>query len=209
MEEEEKYTDEGIEKQKNLIGDFVINFENLNDWMRFIIPGIIFKGNGTTSQNKNIDTLLTDLGAEQLRAKFDSLIHDNFQSYPDFVIRNKELSKKVSQLSNIRNSIVHGSYRLGWKDFQGRLSDDSFSLRHSKPTKNGYEKRSMIISTNDLIELNTNLQKLSSCYNSIHVINRSIWIYKKDDLINRQIENFSGLVKSIKKLNLEHIDILN
>ena len=36
--EKEEFTCEGKEKQKALIGEFIINFESLNDWMRFIIP---------------------------------------------------------------------------------------------------------------------------------------------------------------------------
>lgn len=207
--DKEIFTEEGKEKQKALIGEFIINFENLNDWMRFIIPSIILKENLSNVNIKNIETLLTDLAAESLRSKFDSLIYDNFKSFPDFVNTNKILSKKVADLNQVRNSIAHGSYRLGWKDFEGGMSDESLSLRHSKPTKSGYEKRSKIISTSDLIELNENLLKVSSCYNSIAIIIRNIYVHKNKIQAIKFIEKLSLQVNNINKLKLDYLDILN
>ncbi|ADY28197.1 hypothetical protein Celly_0362 [Cellulophaga lytica DSM 7489] len=205
----EEFTEKGSEKQKALIGDFIIRFESLNDWIRFILPNIIFKKQITELELKNIETLMTDLGAEQLRTKFDSLIFDNFSSFPELSKTNNKLSNKVSELTSIRNSIAHGTYRLGWKDFKAELSDDTFSLRHSKSTKRGYKKRSKIISTKDLIELNELLEKLAFCYKLIHIIIRNLSNHNRIDLAEKNLHALVKKIDEIDKINLKHLDVLN
>jgi hypothetical protein len=203
------FTKEGLEKQKALIGEFIILFESLNDTMRFILPKIIFPKHITELQSKNIETLMTDLGAEQLKSKFESLIFDNFYSFPQFTKTNSRLSIKTSELAGIRNSIAHGSYRLGWHNFNGELSDNSFSLRHSKSTKNGYQKRSKIISTDELIELNKTLHEISSCYTLIQSIILLINVENRIDLAESYITSFIKKVDELEKISLKHLDILN
>ncbi len=205
----EEFTEKGLEKQKALIGDFIIRFESLNDWIRFILPNIIFKKQITELELKNIETLMTDLGAEQLRSKFDLLIFDNFSSFPELSKTNNKLSNKISELTSIRNSIAHGTYRLGWKDFNAELSDDTFSLRHSKSTKKGYEKRSKILSTKDLIELNEQLEKLAFCYKLIHIIIRNLSNHNRIDLAEKNLQALVKKIDEIDKINLKHLDILN
>jgi hypothetical protein len=205
----EEFTEKDLERQKALIGDFIIRFERLNDWIRFILPNIIFSKQITKLELENIETLMTDLGAEQLRSKFDSLIFDNFSSFPELSKTNNKLSIKVSELTSIRNSIAHGTYRLGWKDFNAELSDDTFSLRHSKSTKKGYEKRSKIISTKDLIELNQQLEKLASCYKLVYIIIRNLSHHNRIDLAGKNLEVLIKKIDEIGKINLKHLDILN
>jgi len=206
---EEEFTDEGFEKQKALIGEFIIRFENLNDWIRLILPKIIFPKVITKTELNNIETLMTDLGAEQLKSKFDSLIFDNFSSFPELSKTNNKLSNKVSELTSIRNSIAHGSYRLGWKDFNAELRDNTFSLRHSKSTKKGYEKRSKIISIKDLIELNEQLNELASCYKLISIIIRNLSYHNRIDLAEKNLKLLVNKIDEIDKINLKHLDILN
>ncbi|MGY5849190.1 hypothetical protein [Salegentibacter sp. F14] len=205
----EDFSKEGIENQKKLIGEFVILFEDINDWIRLLIPEIVLQNSANYQQKKNVETLLTDLTAEPLKSKFDSLIFDNFSEFPELINTNKKLSKKVSNLNIIRNSIVHGSYRLGWKNFEGELSDQTFSIRHSKTTGKGYQKRSKIFRTSDLINLNKNLRKISGCYNSLAVIILHSNIFKQKNNAEEQIKNFQECVEEIENIKLEHLDILN
>jgi hypothetical protein len=206
---EEEFSREGIEKQKALIGDFVIQFEHLNDWIRFIIPEILFQMPVPEIDKNNVETLLTDIGAELLRSKFDSLVADNFSDYPDFIECNKKLSNKIANLTTIRNSIVHGTYRLGWKNFQAELSDSTFSLRHSKTTKNGYERRSKIISIEELEFLVQTMRRISACYNSISVIIQNIKVTKRMDLASKYLTQLENQLESINNPKLKHLDIIN
>lgn len=207
----QEFTKEEIEKQKALIGEFVIRFEDINDWIRFIIQHIILKDIEPVYEllSKNIETLLSDITAEPLRSKFDSLIVDNFNDYPELIKFNNLLSNKLQDLTTIRNSLVHGSYRLGWKNFQGEVSSNTLSLRHSRPTKRGFEKRSKIFLTTELSKLNHTLIQIAGCYNSIQVIIGFIKTGMENDSINELIQNLGQEINSIEKIKLSHIDILN
>ena len=205
----EEYNSDYIKDQRALVGEFVMRFENLNDWMRHIIPMIICENVDSKIQVRNIETLLADVTSEQLRSKFESLIFDNFSAYPKFINANKVFFKRTSDISKIRNSIVHGSYRLGWMNFVGEVSAETFSLRHSKATKGGYEKRSKIISNESLINLNGNLQKMGNSFNHIAVIVRLIMINKIPDKAQPNIKQFAERVLEQDKLELKHLDILN
>lgn len=157
-------TENQVNYQKQLIGEFIILFENLNGIVRFIIPKIIFTSSITERQNKNIETLLEQLTFSPLLNKFDSLIADNYSDFQRLITLNKELSIKSGKLLEIRNTIAHGSYRLGWRDFDGNLSSEYFSLMRSKSTKSGFEKRSMIISINSIEDLIKQVRDLNNSY---------------------------------------------
>ena len=206
---EDEISNKDFEKQEALIGRFIISFESINDWIRFIIPVIIFPNGVNEIQRRNIDSLLTDLGADQLRLKFDSLIFDSFSSFHGFIKVNNILSKKVSDLIPIRNSIAHGSYRLGWKNFNLESSNSTFSLRHSKSTKKGYQKRSKIISVDDLDNLIKITDEIISCYHKISVIIKHLNIHKKVDLAENKIIQLTEEVNNLDKINLPHLDIIN
>src|SRR5690606_23397177 len=124
----------------------------------------------STKNSKNFDCLTSELTTNPLKSKFDSLLADNFKHLEKLINLNKSLSNKVTKVQEIRNTIVHSSYRLGWKNFNGELDVDTLSIRKSKSTKDGFEKRAMIISTTQLKEYNSDLKKISSCYNLIAAI---------------------------------------
>ena len=204
-----EFSNEGLERQKTLIGDFIIQFEHLNDWMRFTIPRIIYGVFPTELKMRNIETLLTDLGAESLKSKFDSLLVDNFQDHPKLIDLNNKLSTKFSSLCNIRNTIAHGTYRLGWKNFNAGMNDESFSIRHSKATKKGYQKRSKIISVAELESLIISVRSLYPCYSHINTYIRCIQKKERNELKERYIKELERLVSSIDKIKFEHLNILN
>jgi hypothetical protein len=89
------------------------------------------------------------------------------------------------------------------------LSDDTFSLRHSKSTKGGYEKRAKIISTTDLIVLNEQLKKLAFCYKLIRIIIRNLSNHNRIDLAERDLQKLVKKINEIDKIDLKHLDILN
>lgn len=200
---------DGLEIQKALIGEFVIFFEDINDWIRFLIPKIIFKGKIDKTQIKNIDCLTEQLTLEPLKSKFDALIADNFKDLKKLIEINKKLSIKISSFTTIRNSIVHGSYRLGWENFQGILTNNSFSLRHSKSTKKGFEKRAMIVSIDKLKELNLELKKISFCLNLIAAILDTHFGYKLEKQTEIYLNLLDNEVNNIKNSKLEYLDIEN
>jgi len=202
------FTKEGLEKQKALVGEFVIHFEDLNDWIRFLIPRIIYKKFDNDLQLRNINCLTEGLSSDQLRNKFDSLIADNFKDLKKFIKVNQELSTKTAQFTTIRNSIVHGSYRLGWKNLNGEMNDSSFSLKHSKSTKKGFEQRSMIISIENLKELNQQLKLISYCYNLIASVRDTHWNYENLEQTEKYVDLLDKEVKKLKKPKLEHLEIL-
>lgn len=206
---EEIFTDINIQKQYSLIGEFVVRFEDINDWFKFLIPRIIFPINQSDLQLRNINSLTENITAKPLRTKLDSLISDNFPDYPRLSELNNKLSSKIVNLPEIRNTIVHGSYRLGWKDFDGNLSGNTLSIQHSKTTKQGFEKRSKIISTEKLENLNKNMIKVSKSYDYIAAIIRCLKYHKLPEQAGKYILWLEDEINSIKKFKLEEIDILN
>jgi len=206
---EEIFTDINIQKQYSLIGEFVVRFEDINDWFKFLIPRIISPINQSDLQLRNINSLTENITAKPLRTKLDSLIADNFPNYPRLSELNNKLSSKIVTLPEIRNTIVHGSYRLGWKDFDGNLSGNTLSIQHSKTTKQGFEKRSKIISTEKLENLNKNMIKVSKSYNYIAAIIRCLKYHKLPEQADKYILWLEDEINSIKKFKLEEIDILN
>lgn len=206
---DEIFTNINIQKQYSLIGEFVVRFEDINDWIKFLIPRIIFPSEQSDLQLRNINSLTENITAKPLRTKLDSLIADNFPNYPRLSELNNKLSSKIVDLPEIRNTIVHGSYRLGWKDFDGNLSSNTLSIQHSKTTKKGFEKRLKIISTEKLENLNNNIKKVSKSYNYIAGIINCLKYHNLPEQADKYVLWLEDEIKSIKKFKLEGIDILN
>lgn len=201
------YSDEGIQNQKALIGEFFISFEQICDYIRFIIPMIIFKEIPNEENKNNVEILLTDITMNNLLDKFNALISENYKAYPKLIQTNNRLHSKIAELSKIRNSFAHGSYRLGWENFKGDLSNESFSLRHSKSKKTGYEKRSYILSIEKLKVFNSNLKKVDNCYGKISsaILNINL---DNSKIFNNIIDDLSNELNSIDKLDFKSL-ILN
>lgn len=164
------YTQEDADKQSKLIGKFFVQFDLTISIIPFMIPQIIYKRDCTNIEKRNIETLLSDLTASSLREKFDSLLADNYSEFTDLIDANKKLSASTAEMAQIRNTFAHGSYRLGWKNFDGELDKDHFSLRHSKATKNGYEKRSKIHNIDQIEKLIRQLLIMQNAYFKLSAI---------------------------------------
>ena len=201
-----KSTSEKLAKQRELIGDFFIQFDRAISSIPFLIPQIVFPINITKEQNVNIETLLAGMNAHQLKVKFDSLIIDNFKDQAELIQLNKKLSNKTTKLIEIRNSFAHGSYRIGWSNFSGEISENTFSLKHSKETKTGYEKRSKIHTTKELEKLIYQEHQIYSCYMQIAAIFDTIAM---DNDISIFIENLRLQIEKIGIIKFEHESILN
>ena len=204
-----EFTKVDVKQQYALIGEFIVRFEDVNDWVRFLIPKIIFPSNRSELQSRNIDSLIENITADQLRTKFDSLLADNFPNCPRLSELNNKLSAKTVDLAKIRNTIVHGAYRLGWKDQEGNLSNNTLSIKHGKATKRGFEKRSRIISTEKLESLNADLFKVSKAYNYIAAVIDTLNNYQLPKQADKFIMFLEDEIKSIPKFKFEEIDILN
>ncbi len=161
--------------QKKLIGEFFINFDYAVSVIPFIIPDILFPNNISKIQQVNVETLLEGLTTNPLIAKFDALLYVNYKNNEKLLKYNSQLSTKIKSISEIRNSFAHGSYRLGWCDFNGKLDKKYFNLKHSKLTKkNGFEKRSNIYNIDEIKKLNTQLLIIYNCYIKISAIINNI-----------------------------------
>ncbi|KYG72090.1 hypothetical protein EV198_0140 [Roseivirga ehrenbergii] len=205
----EKFTEIDIQTQYALIGEFVVRFEDINDWLRFLIPKIIFPDKQSKLQTQNIGSLIENITADPLRSKFDSLISDSFTAYPKLSQLNLKLSSKIVELPQIRNTIVHGAYRLGWKDFEGNLSSDTLSVQHSKATKKGFEKRSKIISTKTLENLNRDMIKVSKSYNYIGAIIDCLNHHNLPEQADKYLIFLDKEIDSFNKMKLDEILTLN
>lgn len=164
------YTQEDSDNQSTMIGKFFVQFDQTISVIPFNIPQIIYKRRCTLLEKQNIETLLSDLTASSLREKFDSLIADNYSKFPELIATNKKLSTSIAEMSQIRNSFAHGSYRLGWKNFDGELDKTHFSLRHSKATKKGFEKRSKIYKLEQVEKLILQLHIMQNAYSKLSAI---------------------------------------
>jgi hypothetical protein len=195
---------EQIKTQKALIGEFIILFENINEWIRFIIPRIILLNFSDQLGINNIHTLLEGLTSDPLRNKLDSLINDNFSEFATVTLINKKLSKKVTELPQIRNSIAHGTYRLGWEDHVGNLNPEFFSLMHPKATKNGFEKRSKIIEIKTIEKLIFQMKLIMDCYANLTSIITQINLGKNETDITKFITLIENNLKEIGTIELKY-----
>jgi hypothetical protein len=164
------YTQEDADNQTALIGKFFVQFDQAISVIPYNIPQIIYRRQCTIIEKRNIETLLSDLTASSLREKFDSLLADNYSEFPELIKFNKKLSSTVAEMSQIRNSFAHGSYRLGWKNFDAELDKSHFSLRHSKATKSGFEKRSKIYNIEQVEKLIRQLLIIQNAYFKLSAI---------------------------------------
>ena len=162
-------TNDEIENQKALIGEFIINYEQICSFIRFTIINFFYP-DPTSIQNNNIEILLEGMTADPLRKKLKALIHDNFQSENELLDLNKKLSEKFEQMLSIRNSIVHGSLFLGWNNFNGDLSAETFFLKHVKLTKNGIDKNSMIINVDTIKALIKQIYLINNAYSTLSIL---------------------------------------
>ena len=199
-------TQEDIDKQLKLIGEFFVQYDHAISVIPFIIPKLIFGQSLNPQNQRNIETLLSDLATESLRAKFDSLLADNHKDIPKLIGLNSRLSNAVVSITQIRNSFAHGSYRLGWEDFDSSLNAATFSLKHSKATKKGFQKRSRIYDIKELENLIFQLRVINTCYIKIAAI-LDLQFYKQDissHLIFLEIE-----LDKIGQIKLPHLKELN
>jgi len=199
---------EEIDFQKQLIGDFFIQFDSAISFIPQIIPRIIFPINLDYQKGRNIENLLAGMTADVLKSKLDSLVVDNYPKETKLFELNSKLSNKVSEIIEIRNSLAHGSYRLGWINLKGDYHKDTFSLRHSKSTKkNGYEKRSKIHHIEELQQLIQQLHIINNSYSKICSIIMLINDGRDDG--SRLIKQLEEDLKNIGKIKFSHLEILN
>jgi hypothetical protein len=191
-----------INHQKKIIGDFFIKFDSVISMFPFIIPKIIYKKDPTELELRNIETLLCGMTASTLRQIYDSLIVDNYKELTELVRANQSLSKIIEKVTEIRNSFAHGSYRLGWEDFHGNLHKDYFSLRHSKATKNGYEKRSCIFKISQVEQLIKQLVNIEDAYLNMSII---FFLHREEKEIDSHILRLIESINKIDKIEFEPI----
>lgn len=162
-------SDEEIKNQTALIGNYIICFEQISAFLRFIILKICYPDYSKTQSN-NIEILLEGLTADPLRKKLEALVYDNFPEEMELRKLNNELSKKFEKLIPIRNSIAHGSILVCYNGFDGELSSDTFLLKHSKATKTGIDRNSMIINLNSLQKLIIQARQIDGAYSQLGVL---------------------------------------
>ncbi|UII26746.1 hypothetical protein LVD15_26200 [Fulvivirga maritima] len=199
-------SEEEIDTQHQLIGKFFVQYEETISIIPFLIPKIIFSDNNFGKNKRNIEILLEGLTSSSLRTKFDALIADNYRSQELLIKLNCKLSNINASITEIRNSFAHGSYRLGWSDFDGNLNKNTFSLRHSKSTKKGFQKRSRIYQIDELENLLRQMSYLKKAYQQIGVI---IGLLNEDIEIQQKLINLEDHINNIGQINFQHIDELN
>lgn len=187
--------------QKALIGDLIIEFEQISAFIRYIIL-IICYPNHTLIQNNNIETLLEGLTSDPLRKKLEALIYDNYSECLELLELNKKLSDKFNLMIQIRNSIAHGSLLIGWKNFNGELSADTFLLKHTKTTKTGIDRNSKIINIKSIERLNKQMQTINSAYSNLCVLINKDISNENRELYLKRLKNLIDKIGSIE-LNFE------
>ncbi|KOP38879.1 MULTISPECIES: hypothetical protein [unclassified Flavobacterium] len=196
------FEENDINHQRKIIGEFFLQFDTVISTIPFNIPRIIYKKDHTELEKRNIETLLCAMTASTLKISYDSLIFDNYKELPELVKANKEISKIVDKVTEIRNSFAHGSYRLGWKDFDGNIDKDYFSLRHSKATKSGYEKRSWIYKISQVELLIKQLQNINNAY---LLMNTIVFLHSQEQEIDSHIANLTESIPKIGKIEFKPI----
>ena len=194
---------EDINYQHKIIGEFFVSFDKAISTIPFTIPKIIYKRECSKIELRNIETLLHEMAASTLKNTFDSLVADNYGKFPDLIKANSTVSKKMGEIIEIRNSFAHGSYRLGWKNLDGKIHKDFFSLRHSKATKKGYEKRSGIYNISQVENLIKQLLTIDHSYILMYTI------FTQDSLeqeTNSLIESLTKNVEEIGKVEFKPIE---
>ncbi len=195
-------TEEEIKNQAALIGAFIINFEKVCAFIRFIILKICYP-NYTKLENNNIEILLEGVTSEPLRKKLEALVYDNYQEEEELIKLSNLVSKKFSELVQIRNSIAHGSMLMGYAGFDGELSSDTFLLKHSKSTKQGIDRNSMIIKNSSIEFLIKQTRLIDNAYSELCVL-----IDKDIEPENKalHIEQFRLKAEKIGRIKLDYED---
>ncbi|MBE9467888.1 MAG: hypothetical protein IMY72_06135 [Bacteroidetes bacterium] len=192
-------TENELNKQKSLIGEFVIRFEQICALIRLMILEVCYP-NYTKLQNNNTETLLEGLTSDPLRKKLEALIYDNFPNDDEMLLLNKKISDKFNKIIPIRNSIAHGSMLMGWKNFKGELSADTFLLKHSKTTKKGIDRNSKIINIKSIEKLIKQINWIDIYYSTLYIlIDRNKTKKDKEQYLNR-------LKKDIDKIGKIELD---
>ena len=190
-------TKDEINSQNAHIGKFIIRFEQICAFIRFTILRVCYPEYNKT-QNENIEILLEGLTSDPLRKKLEALIHDNFPEEKELLQLNSKLSNKFKEMIPVRNSIAHGSMLIGWNSFDGKLSADTFLLKHSKTTKKGIDKNSMIINIKSIEKLIQQTLLIDSAYGTLCVlIDRTITKNNKEQYIE-QLKNIINRIGTIK-----------
>lgn len=197
-----EFTQKDYDYQTKLIGDFFVRFDQAISVMPFLIPQIIYKKRCSAIERRNIDTLLSEMTASSLRNKFDSLLADNYSDFPELIRANTELSSAASKIAEIRNSFAHGSYRIGWKNFEGKQDKNHFFLQHSKATKKGFDKRAKIYHIDQIKRLN---QQLWTLYNAYIKFGAIFLLQNKNQSILDHIEFIKSDIKDIGKIQFSSI----
>lgn len=193
--------------QKQLIGEFFVEFDQLISTLPFLIPKLVFNQDMNGLVKSNIETLICSFTASQLLSVYDSLLKDNIEPLvPELIKMNNALSKETVRLVEIRNEFAHGAYRIGWKNFEGELDKGTFSLRFSKATKRGFEKRSRIYAIKSLSEIIKKMRLLKDAYLRIASI---LSLYYSGQSILEQLENLESIIKSIGTVEFKSIDEIN
>jgi len=197
-------SEDEMNKQRQLIGEFIIEFEQICGFIRFIILDILYP-NASKLDNNNVEILLEGLTADPLRKKLESLIFDNYNDDKELINFSKEISKKFESLISIRNSFAHGSILLGRKNLSGESSGNTFLLKHSKTTKEGIDRNSMIIENSNLEYLIEQTRDIYNIYS--HII---LLIDKEYPENNRNFskEYITKKIESIGKIELKPIEKL-
>jgi len=190
-------TKEEIQNQKALIGDFIIRFEQTCARIRFAILRICYP-NWTVIQNNNIETLLEGLTADPLRKKLEALIFDNFPNEHEILSQSKKLSDKFEKVIPIRNSIAHGSMLIGWNNLEGKLSADTLLLKHSKSTRSGIDRNSMIINIKSIEKLIIQTQLIESAYSILYVLTDEDINAENKELYLNQLKEMIDKIGTIK-----------
>jgi len=199
------FTQEDFNYQNKVIGEFFVQFDLAISTIPFTIPRIIYKRSHSNLELRNIETLLAGMSANQLKAIYDSLIADNYKDLPELIKANKILSTAVDKITEIRNSFAHGSYRLGWKDLNGNIDKNYFSLRHSKATKSGYEKRSWIFKLTQVQKLIDQLRIINSSYTSMNAV---FHLHSQSQKLEPTMSIFLSTVPTIGKIEFIPIEEL-
>ena len=160
---------EEINRQRQLVGEFIIEFEQICAFLRFIILRII-NPNADDLQCNNIEILLEGLTADPLKKKVDALICDNHAVNVALIKLNKRLSNKFTDLISVRNTFAHGTMIIGFNNFNGELSGNTFLLKHTKINKDGIDRNSMIIHCDQLESLIKQARSISDSYLDISVL---------------------------------------
>lgn len=91
---------------------------------------------------------------------------------------------------------------MGWKDFDGNIDKDYFSLRHSKATKSGYEKRSWSYKISQVEQLIKQLQNINNAY---LLMNTIVFLHSQEEEIDSHIANLTESIPKIGKIEFKPI----